>query len=329
MDAWVIILGGAAALIILGAGVALLTGGNQAAVDDRLQQFVTTTTIEIPESKDEGPKPDVADRVDKLLSGQNFFDPIKTRIAKADVKLRVIEYLGLVALSAVGVAVGAYLFFDRSIVLAIVGFVVGLRVPSMYVNYAAGQRIRAFDSQLSDALNMWVNALRSGYSVLQAMETIATEQPPPMSREFERVVQEVRLGLSMPQALANMHRRVPSEDLDLVITAVNIQREVGGNLAEILDVISFTIRERVRIKGEIRTLTAQGRISGWIVSLLPIGLSLVLYAINPEYMAELWVKEDPFILPGIFPCGWLVLGIGGFMILMGVIAIGKIVNIEV
>jgi tight adherence protein B len=161
------------------------------------------------------------------------------------------------------------------------------------------------------------------------MESIATEMPPPISREFERVVQEVRLGLGLEQALANMYRRVPSEDLDLVITAVNIQREVGGNLAEVLDTISFTIRERVRIKGEIRTLTAQGRVSGWIISLLPIGLGGVLYLMNPDYVSELWVREEPWIFPNIVPCGWLVLAIGAFLIGIGAMAIRKIVDIEV
>jgi tight adherence protein B len=160
------------------------------------------------------------------------------------------------------------------------------------------------------------------------MEAIATELPPPVSVEFERVVQEVRLGLSVPQALANMLRRMPSEDLDLVITAVNIQREVGGNLAEVLDTISFTIRERVRIKGEIRTLTAQGRLSGWIVSLLPFALALILLAINPRYMSGLWARVPPMIL-GVIPCGWIVVGIGVVMMAVGIYVIQRIVDIEV
>ena len=189
--------------------------------------------------------------------------------------------------------------------------------------------MRAFDDQLADTLSLWVNALRSGYSVLQGMEAIATESPPPVSVEFERVVQEVRLGLSVENSLDNMYNRVPSEDLDLVITAVNIQREVGGNLAEVLESISHTIRERIRIKGEIRTLTAQGRASGVIISLLPVALGGLLYMINPGYVSELWVREAPFIIPGILPCGWIVLGIGLGMILMGALAIRKIVDIEV
>ncbi|HEX6385470.1 MAG TPA: type II secretion system F family protein [Anaerolineae bacterium] len=326
-----IIIGGIAAfLLIFGAGIAIVATGNRE-VEERLEQYVgTTAAVAVSEEIEATPAaPDVADRLDKALSGQSFFGPIRERISKADVKLRVSEYLVLVFISGIAVATLAYFLFNNNIILALVGLFFGLRLPRWLIGMAAARRMHAFDNQLSDTLNLWVNALRSGYSVLQAMETIATELPPPVSKEFERVVQEVRLGLSLSQALANMYRRVPSEDLDLVITAVNIQREVGGNLAEILDTISYTIRERVRIKGEIRTLTAQGRISGWIVGLLPVGLGLILYLINPGYVSELWVNEDPYIIPGVFPCGWLVIGISAFTIGMGALAIRKIVDIEV
>jgi len=319
-------------LMLLGAGIAIIASPRQASVEERIEQFVSNATIiELPEEEEQERKgPDFADKLDKLLSGQSFFGPIRTKIAKADVKLRVSEYITLVVLSAIAFAGLGYLIFGGQIIFAVIGFLIGFQLPGRYINLAAARRIHAFDNQLADTLNLWVNALRSGYSVLQAMETIAVELPPPVSREFERVVQEVRLGLTLDQALANMYRRVPSDDLDLVITAVNIQREVGGNLAEVLDTISFTIRERVRIKGEIRTLTAQGRISGWIVSLLPIGLGLILYRINPEYVSELWVDKAPYLLPGeSFPCGWLVLGIGAFMIGTGIMAVRRIVDIEV
>lgn len=322
---------GLAFLFVVGAGIALVSGGNRGNVDERLEQFVgATDVVDVVDEIETGKKgDDFADRLDKMLSGRGFFGPTKERIAKADVKLRVSEYFILVILSAIGVGAATYFFMNRNILLVIVGVLVGLQLPKFYISYAAGKRMRAFDNQLSDTLNLWVNALRSGYSVLQGMEAIATELPPPVSREFERVVQEVRLGLGLDEALANMYRRVPSEDLDLIITAVNIQREVGGNLAEILDTISYTIRERVRIKGEIRTLTAQGRISGWVVGLLPLGLSGILYAINGEYMSQLWEKDKPWVLEPHLPCGWVVIGSGLFMMLMGILAIRKIVDIEV
>lgn len=326
-----ILIGIVAGLLVLGVGVALMTGGNQPKVDERLEEFVAPDIAYDVASDIAGGDsgPDMADRLDKALSGQSFFEPLRERLAKADVKLRVSEYIIVIVVSAIGTAAAAYFFLGSNQILMIVGLLVGMRLPRMYINTAANRRMNKFNNQLGDTLNLWVNALRSGYSVLQGMETIATELPPPVSKEFERVVQEVRLGLSVEQALANMYRRVPSEDLDLVITAVNIQREVGGNLAEVLDVISFTIRERVRIQGEIRTLTAQGRISAWIISLLPVALGLLLYTINPDYVSELWVKEEPFIIPGVFPCGWVVVGIGAFMIGIGAVAVRKMVEIEV
>ena len=332
MSPLLIIVGVVAFLLIMGAGIAIVATGSNRDVEGRLEQFVGNSTVVEIEDEDvvsAHAGPDMADRLDKVISGRNFFEPIRARISKADVKLRVSEYVTLVMLSGVGVAGLTYFFMNRSVILAGVGFIVGLRLPKIGVNLAATRRMRAFDNQLSDTLNLWVNALRSGYSVLQGMETIATELPPPVSREFERVVQEVRLGLSLEKSLDNMYRRVPSEDLDLVITAVNIQREVGGNLAEVLDSISHTIRERVRIKGEIRTLTAQGRISGWIISFLPVVLSGILYVINPDYMSELWVQEKPWIWPEVIPCGWVVLAFSGLMIGLGAFAISKIVNIEV
>ena len=331
MSPLILIAGGFALLLMLGAGIAFVATGNQNSVDERLEQFVgTATVVELPESVDDDGGPDVADRIDEALSTRNFFDPIRERISKADAKLRVSEYAILVVICGIGAAaVGYFLPQDNSIVIAAIAGFFGLRIPRFYVRSMAKKRMESFDNQLSDTLNLWVNALRSGYSVLQAMEAIATELPPPVSVEFERVVQEVRLGLSIEQSLANMYRRVPSEDLDLVITAVNIQREVGGNLAEVLDTISHTIRERVRIKGEIRTLTAQGRVSGWIISLLPIVLGFVLFLINPDYVSQLWILEEPWIWPQVIPCGWLVLAFSLMMIGGGAYAISKIVDIEV
>ena len=326
-----IVLGGVAVLVIFGAGIALATGGNRGNVDKRLEQFVSSSdVVDIAEEIEVGSgRDDFADKMDSALSGRGFFEPTKDRISKADVKLRVSEYIVLIFASAFGVGLGGYLLMHRELWAAILGAVIGFQIPKFYLNSTAKKRINKFDDQLSDTLNLWVNSLRSGYSVLQGMEAIATELPPPVSREFERVVQEVRLGLGMEEALNNMYNRVPSEDLDLVITAVNIQREVGGNLAEILDTISYTIRERVRIKGEIRTLTAQGRISGWVVGLLPLALTGLLYVSNRPYITQLWEKDKPWVLEPYLPCGWIVIGISAFMMILGVIAINKIVTIEV
>ncbi len=214
---------------------------------------------------------------------------------------------------------GGYFLFG-TIVLALLAAVIGWFAPRWFLSSRQGARLKLFNNQLGDALNLMVNGLRSGYSVLQAMEAVSRELPKPISAEFARVVQEVQLGVSVEQSMANMLRRINSDDLDLVVTAINVQREVGGNLAEILDVISFTIRERVRIKGEINTLTAQGKYSGYVISLLPIGLSLVLFCINKPYISRLFTSGF---------CGWAMVVCGLLMIGSGFLAIQRIVNIEV
>ena len=190
--------------------------------------------------------------------------------------------------------------------------------PTGIVKFRQGKRLSAFNNQLGDTITLLANSLRSGYSFLQSMELVARESPPPMGAEFRRVIREVGLGLSTQDALNNLLKRMPSDDLDLMITAVNIQHEVGGNLAVILDTIAHTIRERVRIKGEIRTLTAMGRISGYIISRLPIFLGIVITLINPNYMSAMFV----------FP--WICMPIcGGIMVVIGFLVIQKIVTIDV
>ncbi len=327
MDPLILILLASGLLLLVGAGIAVF-GGGRSDVDERMERYVggavaATVVDDSPIRKQDT----VGDRMDKAIGERGFTQGIKSKIAKADVKLRVSEYI-LIRIGA-GVGIGAFLYFILGLneVFSVIAAFGSSLIPSFYLKIAAGRRLTAFDNQLSDTLNLWVNALRSGYSVLQAMEAIATELPAPVSVEFERVVQEVRLGLSVSQALGNMLRRVPSEDLDLVVVAVNIQREVGGNLAEVLDTISFTIRERVRIKGEIKTLTAQGRMSGIIISLLPIGLAFALLGINPNYMSELWVNAEPMILN--IPCGWIAIASGLILMAIGIYIIMRIVDIEV
>jgi tight adherence protein B len=169
-------------------------------------------------------------------------------------------------------------------------------------------------------LNLMVNGLRAGYSTMQAMEAISKEMPSPISDEFRRVVQEMQLGIPMDKALDNLIRRIPSEDLDFVITAINVQREVGGPLAEILDTIAFTIRERIRIKGEIRVMTSQVVMSGRILSGVPFAVFVILWFVNQEYMSEFF--ND-------LVCGGSALALGLVMIGIGYAIMMKIADIEV
>lgn len=205
----------------------------------------------------------------------------------------------------------------------IFGAALGSFFPDVYVKMRAKSRVTKFNNSLADTTAMLGSSLRSGYSLLQSMDLVSREGSGPVASEFRRVVQEVGLGLSTEAALANLLRRVPSEDLDLMITAINIQHEVGGNLASILESIAHTIRERVRIKGEIRTLTAQGRISGYVITALPVGLAIFMTVVNPGFMM-------PIFTWGLPPQAWCCLPVtSGAMVIAGYFAIMKIVDIDV
>jgi len=310
---------GAFAILLLVVGI-VSTVRSRGSVEQRLQTFAGAGDVQSVERQDSKKRSTpIADSLNRALEGRKVSENLSTQLARADVKLTVGEFLALQLLSALGVGAVSYLL-SGTIVLGILAAVLGWFAPRWFVSYRQGARLRAFNDQLGDSLNLMVNGLRSGYSVMQAMEAVSREMPPPLATEFSRIVQEVQIGLPLDQAMTNMLRRIKSDDLDLVVTAINVQREVGGNLAEILDVISFTIRERVRIKGEIRTLTAQGRYSGYVISLLPIGLALVLFCVNKPYVSRLFTSGW---------CGWAMVVCGLLMIGTGFIAIQKIVTIEV
>ncbi len=282
--------------------------------------FMAVAEDEKDKDKEKGPSA-LTQRLDSMLQGRSFASGWKQQLARADLKLTVSEFMGLHVISMVAMAVAAFfILFPGQIVMTIVAGGVGIFIPRLYVSFKQNQRLNNFEQQLPDVLGLWVNGLRSGYSVMQALESISREAPVPTNQEIRRVVQEVQLGIPMEDALAHLLARMPSDDLDLIITAVNIQREVGGNLAEILEVIGHTIRERIKLKGEIRVLTSQGRITGYLISGLPIVLALFLMVINPRYMGNLF--NDRL-------CGWPLLGIGLGMIGIGTAVIQKIVDIEI
>src|SRR5437588_468503 len=181
-------------------------------------------------------------------------------LAKADLKLRVSEYVMVIVGLIVLLCAVLFIRF-HSPILALIGIPVGYFAPGFFLKFRQRRRLKAFNNQLGDTVVLLSNALKAGYSFAQAMATIAKSSSPPMADEFSRAVREMNLGVSVDDALAHMVKRIESEDFDLMVTAVQIHRVVGGNLAEILDTIAFTIRERIRIQGEIRTLTAQARAS--------------------------------------------------------------------
>lgn len=309
----------AIAFIILVIGI-VITLGERGEVEQRLESFGGAEHRVTQEAKPAKRVSPVGEAFNRALAGRSFAARLSTQLARADLKLTVGEYLALLVITILAGGGIGYVISGRSPIFAILGAAAGYFVPSIYVGAMQSRRLNRFNDQLGDTINLLVNGLRSGYSILQAMEAVARELPPPVSHEFDRVIKEVQLGLTMEQALQNMLRRVKSDDLDLVVTAINVQREVGGNLAEILEVISHTIRERVRIKGEIRVLTAQGMLTGYVISGLPIAITLLLYLLNREYISRLWTS-------GL--CGWIMIAAGLILIVSGFLIIQKIVRIEI
>ena len=251
-----------------------------------------------------------------------FSASVARDLARADLKLTVSEFVFLQAgFTILGIVVGAA---AGNVGLSIVGALAGFVGPRFYVTRRQQGRLKSFNGQLGDTLMLMANALRSGYSLLQAMDTVAHNAPAPTSQEFYRVVREVGLGLTPEEALANLVRRIESDDLELMTTAVNIQHEVGGNLAQILDTISDTIRERVRVKGEIASLTAQQRLSGYIIAALPIVVGVGLFLMNPTYVMPLFSFRAIMGVPIIIMPSFALV-----MVIMGYLAIKRIVAIEV
>ena len=270
--------------------------------------------------------------LNRAVERRSWSEEMAKELARADLALKPIEYLVVrVAVILFTVAItyllGATVFQSLSHPLALlIAAIVGFLIPRIWVSRRKARRVNAFNAGLADTITLIANALRSGSSFLQSIEMAVREMQPPISTEFSRVIREVSLGLTLEQALANMVRRVRSDDLELMTTAVTIQYQVGGNLAEILDTIAFTIRERVRIKGEIRTLTAQQRMSGYVVGFLPIALVLLLTVIAPRFLNPMFEKPPELI--GI-PLGVIMLLLGGLSMIMGFLFIRRIIDIDV
>jgi tight adherence protein B len=203
-------------------------------------------------------------------------------LGRADLKLRIAEFVMIQVAFMAGDALLGLIRFGFAPQFVIAG-VVGYFIPMRYVRFRQRRRQRALSAQLPDTVSLLSNALKAGYSFPQALDSVANNASSPISDEFARVVREMNLGGSLEQSLNNLVKRAGNDDLDLIITAAIIQSQVGGNLARVLDNISDTIRERVRIKGQISALTAQGRASAWIITLLPVGLGVLLYVLTPDY----------------------------------------------
>lgn len=316
-----LILGGITGIFFLLIGIVVTISSERSLVEQRLGKYVELSF----DTAKKPPPAHLTGWINRRVERTSLGERIAKDLARADLKLKPGEYVAVLLIAAFSVAVVAWFIGGQSPIFSALGAIVGFFLPRFYVRGLQTKRLIKFNEQLGDMLNLMVNGLRAGFATIQALEAVSRELPSPISDEFRRVVQEMQLGVNMQTALANLLRRIPSDDLDLIITAINVQREVGGNLAEILDTISFTIRERVRIKGEIRVLTSQVMYSGRFLAMMPIIVMGILYVLNREYMMEFFNPRNNARLP----CGYIALGVAGLLIVAGYFAMNKLAEVEI
>ncbi|MDP8905855.1 MAG: type II secretion system F family protein [Chloroflexota bacterium] len=326
-----------AALAALGVMLIFVGVAGGPDVSARLERYVSTEKPQETETRQRQGLGEIIGgsvamaNLNRVVEARDWGANLARELARADLALKPSEFIALRAAALFGIPLGLMALspfvesFDNPLAW-LGGAVFGFWLPRAWLGRRKSRRLKAFNTGLADTITLIANALRAGSSFLQAIEMVVRETQPPISTEFGRVIREVNLGLPLDEALTNMTRRVRSDDLDLMNTAISIHHQVGGNLAEILDSIAFTIRERVRIKGEIRTLTAQQRMSGYVVGFLPLALVAILTLIAPQFMDPMLRKP-----PELFglPAGVIILAIGGVMMLIGFMFIRRIVDIEV
>ncbi|HEV8252734.1 MAG TPA: type II secretion system F family protein [Candidatus Limnocylindria bacterium] len=317
----------ASAVVVTAVGIAM--SGGSGGVASRLERYAGGQTAETAAEGDRDSV--VIAGLSRVIEGQDLATRLSTEIARADLKLRPAEFLIAWIASPFFFTAMAYVVgfvvqgFHNPIALAVV-FAVGAYFPRWYIGFRQRKRLAAFSEQLPNTITLLANSLRAGSSFLQGVELVTREAQPPISEEFERVVREMSLGVALQPALGNLVRRVKSEDLELMVTAINIQSQVGGNLATVLDSIAFTIRERIRIIGEIRVLTSMQRYSGYVITLLPVGLAGILFLISPSYITALF-RNPPTTLG--LPTGVIFLIVGLISMAIGYVFIRRIVDIKV
>lgn len=248
---------------------------------------------------------------------KRLMDTIFNELILADIMMKPEEFC-LVWIGLTFIPSGLAALFKLGLMPSVTLAAVGAFLPIIFIKIKKENRRKAFEAQLGDTLIMMCNGLKSGFSFQQTMENVASDMPAPIGMEFGRVCNEIRYGATMEEALNNMADRVKSADLMLVVSAVLIQRTTGGNLSEILSTISETIRDRIKIKGEISSITAQGRMSGIIIGALPIGIAVVLMVVNPDYMSTFFTTT----------AGNIMLSVSVIMEILGFFAIRKVVTIE-
>jgi tight adherence protein B len=247
-----------------------------------------------------------------------FSARLDERLEQAGLPIASGEFVALTAVGAVSGAIVAAIFLPSPVFMVAMAILAGL-IPSVWMLRALKKRRNTLGEQLADTLAILASSLRAGYSFLQALDTVSKEVGEPSAGEFQRVVAEIRLGRPIDDALIAMAERIGSEDLKWAVIAINVQRQVGGNLAEVLDIVANTVRERAYIRRQVQVLSADGRLSVGILTALPFGMVLYISVVNPEYIKPMFTTA-----PGL-----ALLVAGGVLLAIGVVVMRRIIKIDV
>ena len=255
--------------------------------------------------------------ISRAASRRGYIEYFDFRLKRAGMDIRASEFITFHLVGLIVSIIAAY-YLSRNIFLTSFVAIIVVFIPFLILNIKSSQRLTRFHEQLPDTLQLISGSLKAGYSFNQALRMVVDESRPPISDEFERLLSEIRVGLSGKEALENVSQRINSEYFQWVVTAINVQREVGGNLAEVMDTVANTIRERDRVLNRIKALTSEGKLSAIILIVLPIIVGLMLFFLNREYISLLVTTK----------VGIIMLMISGFLLVIGIVWIIKIISIK-
>lgn len=254
----------------------------------------------------------------RFAEGSNYYERIKTKLLQAYIKMKPIEFIEISIMA--GLFLGMMLWMGSSnLFVAILGLVLGFRVPELLLESIRKKRAKQLNDQLPQALSLISNGLRAGFSFSQAMSVVGREMEAPIADEFAKVLRDNSYGKNMDEALLELGKRTDDEDLEIFITTLLIHLQVGGDLSEILDTISETIRERVKLKGDIRTLTSQSQMSAVVIGVLPVAIAAVMFVLNPDYIGSLFSE----------PLGLVMVGVAAGMMLIAAFLLTRIVKVKI
>ncbi len=282
---------------------------------DRLEDYLNDQlpgqgSLEKARSRPIGGAGELVLGIDKIVRSASAGEGLARLLRQADLQTTATEYLAL-WLAAIALGILSGLALTRNWLAALLCGLLGLIAPYIFLSSRQSGRLRDFNNQLHTVLMQLSGSMRAGYGLQQAIDFVGHEMPAPAGKEFTQVLRDIRLGKATLDALESMLDRVPSDDLRLIVTAIRIHYEVGGNLAEILENVSETIRERVRIKGELRALTAQQRMAGYVLAALPVIVFFLLMLLNPSYESRLFMPGPTLCIP----IGALLMMVSGFLII--------------